>query len=173
MNYCFYKQTIAERLKAFVSFKDVWISTVARGFVQVLKRQTSLNHLCQAARTVINSPEITSQMLDDWCNVDLNSIIKQTLYTAELANDTDNTIIVKSKDSSWYENTSCKSIKLTVNINAGDARILYVNSLYIVYLSRIHLRLNTLSRLVSVSCSCTFFSWYTLFKFNCIVLNKL
>ncbi|XP_060572521.1 transcription factor RFX4-like [Ruditapes philippinarum] len=68
---------------------------LARRFSQVLKRQTSLNHLCQAARTVINSAEITSQMLDDWFNVDLNSIIKQTLYTTESSNSIDNIVIVK------------------------------------------------------------------------------
>ncbi|XP_052806643.1 transcription factor RFX4-like [Mya arenaria] len=68
---------------------------LARGFAQVLKRQTSLNHLCQAARTVVNSADITAQMLDDWFNVDLNSIIKQTLYTTETGTDTDSVCIVK------------------------------------------------------------------------------
>jgi len=57
--------------------------SVARSFAQVLRRQTSLNHLCQAARTVVSSADITGQMLDDWCQVDLASIIKQTLYTTE------------------------------------------------------------------------------------------
>ncbi|KAM7396542.1 hypothetical protein PAMP_019575 [Pampus punctatissimus] len=36
-----------------------------------------------ASRTVINSADITFQMLEDWRNVDLNSITKQTLYTME------------------------------------------------------------------------------------------
>ncbi|KAG7217404.1 hypothetical protein INR49_021571 [Caranx melampygus] len=56
---------------------------LSRRFSQILKRQTSLNHLCQASRTVINSADITFQMLEDWRNVDLNSITKQTLYTME------------------------------------------------------------------------------------------
>lgn len=90
--------------------------SVSRRFSQILKRQTSLNHLCQvpvifvviqttwlaaanqegahvinccacvgsqASRTVINNADITFQMLEDWRNVDLNSITKQTLYTME------------------------------------------------------------------------------------------
>ncbi|KAK6318052.1 hypothetical protein J4Q44_G00113430 [Coregonus suidteri] len=56
---------------------------LSRRFSQVLKRQTSLNHLCQASRTVIHSADITFQMMEDWRNVDLNSITKQTLYTME------------------------------------------------------------------------------------------
>ncbi|KAJ8391989.1 hypothetical protein AAFF_G00082990 [Aldrovandia affinis] len=56
---------------------------LSRRFSQILRRQTSLNHLCQASRTVIHSADITFQMLDDWRNVDLNSITKQTLYTME------------------------------------------------------------------------------------------
>ncbi|KAH3877956.1 hypothetical protein DPMN_001835 [Dreissena polymorpha] len=75
---------------------------VARSFAQVLKRQTSLNHLCQAARTVVNSADITAQMLDDWFNIDLNSIIKQTLYTADRNTDQDSVNIVKRKYQSMY-----------------------------------------------------------------------
>lgn len=71
--------------------------TVARRFAQVLRRQTSLNHLCQASRTVVHSSEITSQMLDDWLNVDRNSIIKQTLYTMDNYSENDHQIIVQCK----------------------------------------------------------------------------
>ncbi|XP_018107446.1 transcription factor RFX4 isoform X3 [Xenopus laevis] len=42
---------------------------LSKRFSQILRRQTSLNHLCQ--------------MLEDWRNVDLNSITKQSLYTIE------------------------------------------------------------------------------------------
>ncbi|KAL5019481.1 hypothetical protein ScPMuIL_002373 [Solemya velum] len=66
---------------------------LARRFAQVLRRQTSLNHLCQAARTVINSTDITSQMLEDWLNIDLNSIVKQTLYTMDNYLEKDHQII--------------------------------------------------------------------------------
>lgn len=55
--------------------------TVARRFSQILRRQISLNHLCQAARSVVHNPDISAQMLEDWISVDLSGIIKQTIYT--------------------------------------------------------------------------------------------
>ncbi|KAF3854661.1 hypothetical protein F7725_022716 [Dissostichus mawsoni] len=67
---------------------------LSRRFSQILKRQTSLNHLCQASRTVINSADITFQMLEDWRNVDLNSITKQTLYTMEDSQDDHRQLII-------------------------------------------------------------------------------
>ncbi|KAK7880742.1 hypothetical protein WMY93_032618, partial [Mugilogobius chulae] len=67
---------------------------LSRRFSQILKRQTSLNHLCQASRTVINSADITFQMLEDWRNVDLNSITKQTLYTMEDSQDEHRQLII-------------------------------------------------------------------------------
>ncbi|XP_031420196.1 transcription factor RFX4 [Clupea harengus] len=68
---------------------------LARRFSQILKRQTSLNHLCQASRTVIHSADITFQMLEDWRNVDLNSITKQTLYTMEDSREDQRRLIVQ------------------------------------------------------------------------------
>lgn len=70
---------------------------VARRFAQVLRRQTSLNHLCQAARSVLQSSEVTAQLLDDWLTVDLNSIVKQTLYTMDQYSDRDHSLIVSCK----------------------------------------------------------------------------
>lgn len=107
---------------------------MSRRFSQILKRQTSLNHLCQvpvrfwtvsitsmiehfksretrgclvchsarlyifqASRTVINSADITFQMLEDWRNVDLNSITKQTLYTMEDSQEEHRRIIIQRK----------------------------------------------------------------------------
>ncbi|XP_076438662.1 regulatory factor X 4-like isoform X2 [Babylonia areolata] len=66
---------------------------LARRFAQVLRRQTSLNHLCQAARSVLQSAEITGQLLEDWLSVDLNSIVKQTLYTMDQYSYRDHTLI--------------------------------------------------------------------------------
>ncbi|KAL8560664.1 hypothetical protein ACOMHN_053324 [Nucella lapillus] len=66
---------------------------LARRFAQVLRRQTSLNHLCQAARSVLQSAEITGQLLEDWLSVDLNSIVKQTLYTMDQYTYRDHTLI--------------------------------------------------------------------------------
>lgn len=114
---CMQKHSIIQKQSGILFFfpllssmlmKREYIFTVARRFSQVLKRQTSLNHLCQAARTVINSTEITSQMLDDWYSVDLNSIIKQTLYTTESNSNMDNVVIVKRKQTklcSFYKYT--------------------------------------------------------------------
>lgn len=107
----------AKIFKSNCAFFFLLLLSVSRRFSQILKRQTSLNHLCQvavmfvviqitawlaaanqegaraingcacvgsqASRTVINNADITFQMLEDWRNVDLNSITKQTLYTME------------------------------------------------------------------------------------------
>ncbi|XP_021366636.1 transcription factor RFX4-like [Mizuhopecten yessoensis] len=102
-------ESLTQVIRRFAKQLDEWLQTaldslphgvqkikfdLARRFAQVLRRQTSLNHLCQAARTVIHSAEITSQMLDDWLNVDLNSIIKQTLYTMDNYSEKEHQIIV-------------------------------------------------------------------------------
>ncbi|XP_066264702.1 transcription factor RFX4-like isoform X2 [Branchiostoma lanceolatum] len=68
---------------------------LARRFSQMLRRQTSLNHLCQASRTVIHSSDITSQMLEDWRAIDIISIVKQTLYTMENGREQEFTLIQK------------------------------------------------------------------------------
>nr|KAF6453690.1 regulatory factor X4 [Molossus molossus] len=68
---------------------------LSRRFSQILRRQTSLNHLCQASRTVIHSADITFQMLEDWRNVDLGSITKQTLYTMEDSHEEHRKLIVQ------------------------------------------------------------------------------
>ncbi|XP_061085549.1 transcription factor RFX4 [Conger conger] len=68
---------------------------LSRRFSQILRRQTSLNHLCQASRTVIHSADITFQMLEDWRNVDLNSITKQTLYTMEDSREEQRRLIIQ------------------------------------------------------------------------------
>ncbi|XP_023657731.1 transcription factor RFX4 isoform X1 [Paramormyrops kingsleyae] len=68
---------------------------LSRRFSQILRRQTSLNHLCQASRTVIHSADITFQMLEDWRNVDLSSITKQTLYTMEDSREEHRKLIVQ------------------------------------------------------------------------------
>ncbi|XP_056373282.1 transcription factor RFX4 isoform X2 [Hyla sarda] len=68
---------------------------LSKRFSQILRRQTSLNHLCQASRTVIHSADITFQMLEDWRNVDLNSITKQSLYTIEDYRDEHRKLIIQ------------------------------------------------------------------------------
>ncbi|XP_064650978.1 regulatory factor X 4-like [Lineus longissimus] len=68
---------------------------LARRFSTLLRRQTSLNHLCQASRSVVLSTELTAQMLEDWSNIDLGSICKQTLYTMDMYREKDHETIVE------------------------------------------------------------------------------
>ena len=70
------------------------INLVSRRFAQVLRRQTALNQLCQAARTVTHSNDIVCQMLEDWSHVDLNSICRQTLYTMDRYSEMDHRTII-------------------------------------------------------------------------------
>lgn len=58
-----------------------WLFIVARKFSRILRLQMSLNHLCQASRSVVSSADIMSQMLDDWQAIDRKTIIKQTQLT--------------------------------------------------------------------------------------------
>ena len=72
----------------------VCMHAVSRRFCQTLKRLTSLNHLCQAARSVVHSSDVTSQMLYDWSRVDLSGICKQTIYTMDKYSERDYEMIV-------------------------------------------------------------------------------
>ncbi|XP_042881829.1 transcription factor RFX4-like [Penaeus japonicus] len=56
---------------------------LARRFARMLRRQTSLNHLCQASRMVLHAPDITQQMIHDWRQVDLEAISHQTFYAMD------------------------------------------------------------------------------------------
>lgn len=46
---------------------------------------------------MIHSADITFQMLEDWRNVDLGSITKQTLYTMEDSHEEHRKLIVQRK----------------------------------------------------------------------------
>ncbi|KAJ7392810.1 hypothetical protein OS493_010470 [Desmophyllum pertusum] len=54
---------------------------VAKSFSHSLRRQTSLTHLAQAARTVLHSAEPVAQMLNDWKQIDFEGIARQALWT--------------------------------------------------------------------------------------------
>lgn len=45
-----------------------------------LKRKTSLNHISQAARSVLSSPEQVNQMIEDWNQIDFESLRSQTKW---------------------------------------------------------------------------------------------
>ncbi|XP_071450535.1 transcription factor RFX4-like [Hetaerina americana] len=62
--------------------KDVKLS-LAHIFSKMLKRQSSLNHLYQAAQMVILDPDLTNQMILDLRRVDLQSICRQSMYTMD------------------------------------------------------------------------------------------
>ncbi|RWS26057.1 transcription factor RFX4-like protein [Leptotrombidium deliense] len=55
----------------------------ARRFGQILRRQTSLSHLSQASRMVVNNNDVTSQMLNDWRVIDIQSICREIVYSTE------------------------------------------------------------------------------------------
>ena len=50
---------------------------------------------------MIHSADITFQMLEDWRNVDLNSITKQTLYTMEDSREEHRKLIIQCKMCHW------------------------------------------------------------------------
>ncbi|KAG8514065.1 Transcription factor RFX4, partial [Galemys pyrenaicus] len=67
-----------------------------RGVKKVLPNPETANIAkSSASRTVIHSADITFQMLEDWRNVDLNSITKQTLYTMEDSRDEHRKLIIQ------------------------------------------------------------------------------
>ena len=47
----------------------------ARVFTKALERQTSLNHVAQAAETVFATPAITEQMRGDWTRLDFEQYV--------------------------------------------------------------------------------------------------
>ncbi|XP_032231120.1 transcription factor RFX4 isoform X2 [Nematostella vectensis] len=55
--------------------------SVAKSFAHSLRRQTSLTHLAQAARTVLHSAEPVTQMLQDWKQIDFEGIARQAMWT--------------------------------------------------------------------------------------------
>lgn len=68
----------------------------------------------QASRTVIHSADITFQMLEDWRNVDLNSITKQTLYTMEDSREDQRRLIIH-----------CEDHKTHINVYMQDKNVVY------------------------------------------------
>lgn len=46
-------------------------------FTQSLRRQTSLNHLAHAAKTIVGTPKLLQQMFLDWKHLDLDCVIHQ------------------------------------------------------------------------------------------------
>lgn len=88
--------SLTQAIRQFAQQLDEWLTeslshlpeplqkkklTVAKSFSHSLRRQTSLTHLAQAARTVLHSAEPVSQMLTDWKQIDFEGISRQALWT--------------------------------------------------------------------------------------------
>jgi len=93
-----------------------WVFAVSRRFCQTLKRLTSLNHLCQAARSVVHSADVTSQMLYDWSRVDLPSICKQTIYTMDKYCERDYDMIVTRE-------STVTALSVFSPLGSGDSKV--------------------------------------------------
>ncbi|XP_026473296.1 transcription factor RFX3-like isoform X2 [Ctenocephalides felis] len=57
--------------------------TAVSAFAQMLRRYTSLNHLAQAARAVLQNSSQISQMLSDLNRVDFNNVQEQAAYVCQ------------------------------------------------------------------------------------------
>ncbi|KAL9963971.1 hypothetical protein ACROYT_G027536 [Oculina patagonica] len=88
--------SLTQAIRQFAQQLDEWLTeslshlpeplqtkklAVAKNFSHSLRRQTSLTHLAQAARTVLHSAEPVSQMLNDWKQIDFEGIARQALWT--------------------------------------------------------------------------------------------
>lgn len=85
---------------------------LARRFGQVIKRQTSLNHLSQASRMVVNNNEITIQMLRDWRIIDVQSICREIIYDNDNINNSSST----SEDHTDSRNLTIDLIRKCIKI---------------------------------------------------------
>lgn len=87
--------SLTQAIRQFAQELDEWLTeslshlpeplqkkklAVAKNFSHSLRRQTSLTHLAQAARTVLHSAEPVSQMLNDWKQIDFEGIARQALW---------------------------------------------------------------------------------------------
>lgn len=81
----------------FFLIKSIWTNTADKAYGYACASNIVDLSVPQASRTVINSADITFQMLEDWRNVDLNSITKQTLYTMEDSQEEHRQLIIHCK----------------------------------------------------------------------------
>lgn len=59
-------------------YNNCWLQlTAVSAFAQTLRRYTSLNHLAQAARAVLQNPSQINQMLTDLNRVDFHNVQEQ------------------------------------------------------------------------------------------------
>ena len=86
---------LTKQIRNFAKSLEVWLRNSLRGFpeeiirtkitavgvfVQKLRRYTGLNHLAQAARSVLANPQHITQMASDYARVDFANILDQVLW---------------------------------------------------------------------------------------------
>lgn len=87
---------MTQAIRNFAKVLETWVSTsmigypeslisvrvgVANALAQTLRRYTSLNHLAQAARAVLQNQNQITQMLADLNRVDFRNVEEQVCYT--------------------------------------------------------------------------------------------
>ncbi|EGW09339.1 Transcription factor RFX4, partial [Cricetulus griseus] len=92
--------SLTQVIRKFAKQLDEWLKVALHDLPENLRNiKFECRYLvCKqhgASRTVIHSADITFQMLEDWRNVDLNSITKQTLYTMEDSRDEHRRLIIQ------------------------------------------------------------------------------
>ena len=92
----------------------------------------------QASRTVIHSADITFQMMEDWRNVDLNSITKQTLYTMEDTWEEHRRLIIDCKATDTHTRTAAATQMYTHKHTHNPSSSIH-NKLRLVQKPRIHI----------------------------------
>jgi len=60
---------------------------IVRKFARFLYRQASLNHLAQAARSILQNPTHVSQMLVDWNRLEFEFIRDQAFWICKWSDD--------------------------------------------------------------------------------------
>ncbi|KAI4825889.1 hypothetical protein KUCAC02_021550 [Chaenocephalus aceratus] len=91
--------SLTQVIRKFAKQLDEWLKIALHELPENLRNikfecNSNITSQHNASRTVINSADITFQMLEDWRNVDLNSITKQTLYTMEDSQDDHRQLII-------------------------------------------------------------------------------
>ncbi|XP_054160058.1 transcription factor RFX4-like, partial [Oppia nitens] len=123
-------ESLTKMMKQFASELDSWLRMslynlpetlrsvkleLARRFGQVLRRQTSLNHLSQALRMVVNNTDITLQMLRDWRTIDVQNICANIFADYfNIENNTtvdngDNNDVMDDNDTNCNDDDTCAS----------------------------------------------------------------
>lgn len=53
---------------------------LCKRLANLLRRQTSISHLIQAARLILSNSDVISQMLQDWKSLNKDQLIRETLH---------------------------------------------------------------------------------------------